>query len=320
MVVIMNTTSQGRPVASTATGRISQLLSPRSRRRLQERLTFLSFVTPNFVLFAIFTFWPIFFTFYLSFTDWNMIRTTRNLVGLENYRQLVADSLFYKVITTTLIFAITTVVVRMALSLGLAILLNQKLPGQNVFRALVFSPHITTTAAAAMVWVFVFDPNFGLLKAGLDIFGIRSPNWLSDPKWALPAVIIVAIWKTIGFSTVIYLAGLQSVDKELQDAARVDGADELSVFRHVTLPLLTPVTFFLLITGLIGALQTFDLVAVMTRGGPLDSTTTYVYHLYRTAFEHFRAGYSSALAMVFFLVIMAITLLQTRLARRWVHY
>ncbi len=294
--------------------------SPGWRRHLKERLTFLAFIAPNFILFTIFTFWPIFFTAYLSLTDWNMIRLTRKMVGLQNYQQLFATPLFYKVVGITLLFAFTTVVIRMAISLFLAMLLNQKIPGRSLFRGIIFSPHVTTTAAAAMVWVFVFDSNFGLLKWFLDIFNIRSPKWLSDPKWAIWAVIIVAIWKTIGFSTVVYLAGLQSVDKELQEAALVDGANAWHVFRHVTLPLLSPVTFFLMVTGIIGALQTFDIVSVMTGGGPLESTKTYVFYLYETAFQQFRAGYASALAMVFFVVIMAVTLFQTRMARRWVHY
>lgn len=293
-----------------------------NKRRLPkdvlEALQFLLFVSPNLVLFSVFTFWPIGFTLYLSFTDWNMIRPVKRLVGFENYAYLFGSPTFYKVALNTFTYAAATVVGQLALGLLLAILLFNPIRGRALFRTAIFLPYITTTAAIAVVWIFIFDPEFGLFDPILGLIGLDSPRWLSDPAWALPAIIIVGIWKMVGFSTVIYLAGLSSVDTEVQEAARVEGANEWQVFRHVTFPLLAPITFFLTVTGLIRAIQTFDIPAVMTDGGPLNATNLYVYYLYELSFEQFRAGRASALAMIFFIVLIAITIAQLRVARRWI--
>ena len=294
--------------------------TPRKRRRprgLAEGLQFLLFVSPNLVLFSVFTFWPILFTAYLSFTDWNMIRPVRNLVGFENYEYLFGSPTFYRVALNTFTYAAATVLGQLALGLLLAVLLFQAIRGRALFRTAIFLPYITTTAAIAVVWIFIYDPEFGLFTPVLDALGLESPRWLADPAWALAAIIVVGIWKMVGFSTVIYLAGLSSVDAEVQEAARVEGANEWQVFRHITFPLLAPITFFLTVTGLIRAIQTFDIPAVMTDGGPLNATNLYVYHLYQLSFEQFRAGRASALAMIFFVLLIAITILQLRLARRW---
>lgn len=293
----------------------------RRRRKLPsqigEALQFLLFVSPNLLLFSVFTFWPIVFTLYLSFTDWNMIRPVKRFVGFENYAYLFQSSTFYRVALNTFTYAVTTVVGQIALGLLLAVLLFQAVRGRALFRTAIFLPYITTTAAIAVVWIFIYDPEFGLFTPFLNLVGIESPRWLSDPAWALPAIILVGIWKMVGFSTVIYLAGLSSVDVEVQEAARVEGANEWQVFRHVTFPLLAPITFFLTITGLIRAIQTFDIPAVMTDGGPLNATNLYVFHLYELSFEQFRAGRASALAMIFFILLIAITIYQLKLGRRW---
>lgn len=291
------------------------------RRRLPkglvEGLQFLLFVSPNLLLFSVFTFWPIVFTLYLSFTDWNMIRPVKRLVGFANYEYLFGSPTFYKVALNTFTYAAATVIGQLALGLLLAVLLFGAIRGRALFRTAIFLPYITTTAAIAVVWIFIYDPEFGLLAPFLSVFGLESPRWLADPAWALPSIIVVGIWKMVGFSTVIYLAGLSSVDAEVQEAARVEGASEWQVFRHVTFPLLAPITFFLTVTGLIRAIQTFDIPAVMTGGGPLNATNLYVFHLYELSFEQFRAGRASALAMIFFVLLIAITIVQLRLARRW---
>lgn len=287
-----------------------------SRESLLEGLQFLLFVSPNLLLFSVFTFWPILFTLYLSFTDWNMIRPVKRLVGLANYEYLLSSPTFYKVALNTFTYATATVLGQLALGLLLAVLLFQNIRGRAIFRTAIFLPYITTTAAVAIVWIFIFDPEYGLLTPFLGAIGLASPRWLSDPAWALPAIIVVGIWKMVGFSTVIYLAGLSSVDGEIQEASRVEGANEWQVFRFITFPLLAPITFFLTVTGLIRAIQTFDIPAVMTNGGPLNATNLYVYHLYELSFEQFRAGRASALAMIFFIVLITITVFQLRLARR----
>lgn len=307
---------------TTPSNRLRAPTSKGSRWKLSalwEPFTFVLFVAPNLLLFSVFTFWPILFTFYLSFTDWNFIRASHSFVGWENYTDLLTSPLFHKVVVNTLIYAFGTVFVQLAIALFLALLLEKPLWGRTLFRTAIFLPHVTTTAAVAVVWIFILDPDYGLLSAGLSAFGVTSPRWLGDPDWALFSIILVTIWKSVGFSTVIYLAGLSSLDTELQEAARVDGASELQVFRFITFPLLTPITFFLVITGIIGAIQAFDIPAVMTGGGPVNATKVYAYYLYELAFQQFKAGSASALAMIFFVVIIAITFVQLKLARRWVH-
>ena len=189
-----------------------------------------------------------------------------------------------------------------------------------MYRAIIFSPTFTTAVAIAMVWGWILDANFGLLRVFVNGIGLQSPNWLGDVNWSLPSIMIVVIWSGLGYDMVIFLAGLQSIPGELYDAAFVDGANPWQVFRRVTFPLLSPITFFLSIVSVIGALKAFDIVAIMTEGGPLNSSNVYVLYLYHNAFEWFKTGYASALALVLFVLIIGITLIQMGLSRRWVHY
>lgn len=304
-----------RGVAMTRSGR-----RPQRRYPVSDLLWFLVLVAPALALLGTFTFWPIIQSFFISFTDWNLIRPTWRFVGLDNYLTLFRSSTFWQVVGNTAVFTFFTVFIRLALSLFLAQLLLARFPLRAFFRTLVFLPHVTTTAVVAIVWLFVFDPYFGPLRPVFEWFGTQPPVWVADPQWAMPAIIVVAIWKGIGFSTVVYLAGLSAVDKEMQEAARMDGATEWQVFRHVTFPQLSPVTLFLVVTGILHAMQSFDIPALMTQGGPFNTTNIYVFHLYELAFQRFRAGYASALTSVFFVVMLLITVVNLRLSRRWVHY
>lgn len=296
------------------------LRRPMNRRRKKNILTFIAFVAPNFILLGVFVFWPIFYSLYLSFFKWNMISPTKRFLGWENYTNLMQDQVFWRVVRNTLMLAGGTVFIKLALALFLAILLNQRIRGRNLYRAIIFSPTFTTSVAIAMVWGWIFDPNFGLLRVFINGIGLTSPNWLTDVNWALPAIMIVVIWSGLGYDMVIFLAGLQNIPKELYDAAKVDGATRRQLFRYVTFPLLSPTTFFLSIVSVIGALKAFDVIAIMTDGGPLNSTNVFVLYLYQNAFEWFKTGYASAIALILFVLIMAITLVQTRLSKRWVHY
>lgn len=291
-----------------------------SRRVRRDALTFLAFVAPNFVLLAVFTFWPVAYSLYLSFLKWNMVAKSRPFIGLANYQTMVSDPVFWLVVRNTFLLAAVTVIVKLALALALALLLNQRLIGRSIYRAVIFSPTFTTSVAVAMVWGWILDPSFGLLRVFLNAVGLASPNWLGDVHWALPAVMIVVIWGGVGYDMVIFLAGLQGIPQELYDAARVDGASPPQVFRKITFPLLSPTTFFLLVISVIGALKAFDVVAVLTQGGPLNSSNVYVHYLYQNAFSWFKTGYASALALVLFVAILGITLVQVRLSKRWVHY
>ncbi len=292
-------------------------ISPRHRR---EYLTFLAFIAPNFILFIVFTFWPLVYSLYLSFFKWNMISPIKEFIGFDNYIKMFNDPVWWQASRNTLYLAGGTVFIKLALALGLALLLNQRLAGRSLYRAVIFSPTFTTSVAVAMVWTWIFDPFYGLLRVPLNMVGLASPRWLSDIAWTIPAIIIVSIWNGLGYDMVIFLAGLQGIPIDLYEAARVDGASGWQLFRNITLPLLSPTTFFLLITSVIGAFKTFDIVSVMTAGGPMNSSNVYIYYLYQNAFRWFKVGYASAQAVIFFIVILAITLFQVKLSRRWVHY
>jgi ABC-type sugar transport system permease subunit len=294
---------------------------PMLTERRREHLVFLLLVLPNLALLTVWTYWPFLSSLYLSLTNWNLLRPTRQFVGLANYEALLASARFWQVVANTLLYTLGTVFIRLALSLGLAVLLNQsQLVLRPLWRLIVFSPHVTTSAAMALVWLSVYDPNHGPLEAVVSTLGFHLPNLMASTTLVLPALIVVGIWKGIGFSTVVFLAALQGVPKELREAAAVDGAGACRSFWHVSLPAISPVTYFLLVTGFIDAFQTFDLVAVMTGGGPANASALYVYYLYQEAFHYYRAGYASAVAVVFLLVMVSFTWFQTRVAQRWVHY
>lgn len=292
----------------------------RSRRPYKEYLIFLAFVGPNFLLFAIFTYWPLIYQVYLSAVRWDMISPVKTFVGSENYQQLLQDPEFLQVLWNTFYFTFAVVAGSMALGLALALLLNQKLHGRNFVRSVVFAPVILSGAAVALVWAYIFDPNYGLLKVLLNAFGIASPNWLGDTSWAMPAIIIVYLWKNLGYSAIIYLAGLQNIPNDLYEAAKVDGANGRQQFVHVTLPQLSPVTFFLLITTIINSFQAFDIINVMTGGGPVIATTTLIYYLYQEGFQAFRAGIAAAAGMILFVLVLLVTLVQLGWLQRRVHY
>ncbi len=285
-------------------------------------LTFLLFVAPNFILLGVFVFWPILYSLILSFFKWNMIAPKKTFIGLQNYQTLFTDQVFWQVTRNTLILAFATVVIKLAISLALALSLEMKsnIRGKSIYRAIIFSPTFTTSVAVAMVWSWIFDPHFGLLKAFISPLGFRAPDWLWETEYSLPAVIIVLIWSGIGYDMVLFLAGLKNIPKEIYDAALVDGVNPWQKFLYITLPLLSPTTFFLTITSVIGALKAFDIIAIMTDGGPLNSSNVYVYYLYQNAFQWFKTGFASTLALILFFLIMVITLVQNRLSQRWVHY
>jgi multiple sugar transport system permease protein len=234
--------------------------------------------------------------------------------------RIVNTPVFWQVLFNTIFFTVGVLTVRLTLSLGLAILLNQKLKAIGFWRLIYFSPHITTSAAMALVWLTIYDPIHGPIQAILEVFGGQFPNVLDSPDLALPALMVVDIWKGLGYSTIVFLAALQGVDREIKDAAEVDGANGWQMFRNITFPSISPVTYFLLVTGLIGLFRTFNLVQVMTEGRPQNATNLYVFYIYNEAFHFQKFGYASAVAVVMVILIIAFTFLQTRAAEKWVHY
>jgi multiple sugar transport system permease protein/sn-glycerol 3-phosphate transport system permease protein len=285
-----------------------------------EWLLFALLVGPNLLLFALFTHWPLLYNGYLSFVRWDLLAPVKTWVGLDNYRELFTSPAFGAIVLNTFVFTLTSVGLISVLGLLLALLLDQPLRGRNGARSVVFSPVMLSGAAIGLVWIYIFDPRFGLLDVFLSAIGLDSPNWLLDPHWAMPAIIIVHVWKTVGFAVVIYLAGLQAIPGELYEAAVVDGAGSLARLWHITLPGLSPVIFFLVLTTALTAFQAFDIIKVMTDGGPVDATTTLVYYLYQEGFVAFNAGRAGVAAVVLFGIMLAFTLVQMRYSERAVHY
>ncbi len=290
------------------------------RRRASEVLLFAVLVAPNLAFLALFTYRPLLRNIELSFYRWDLISPVRQWVGFDNYADWFSDPNSRKALLTTVIFTASTVIGSMVLGLALAILLHKRFRGRSFVRSVLFAPYVVSGAAVGTVWLFMFDPRYGLLAAGLDRLGIRSPNWYNDPEWALAMVIIVYVWKNVGYVTVVYLAGLQSIPRELYEAAEVDGARAWARFRAVTVPGLSSITFFLGVTTFLAAMQAFDIIHVMTRGGPLDGTKTMVYQVYEEGFVRFRVGLASAVATVLFIVMLVVTLAQVRLVERRVNY
>jgi len=289
-------------------------------QRQREMLLFLGFVGPNLLLLAIFVFWPLCYNVYLSFVQWDFISPDKPWVGLQNYHDVFLDPLFQKVIVTTLLFTISCVSATLLIGLLIALLLNQPLRWRTVTRTVVFTPTVLSGAAIAVAWIYLFDPRFGPLQIPLHWLGINSPAWLTDPAWALPAVILVYVWKQAGYAVVIYLAGLQAIDRTLYEAARVDGAGHWARFWHVTLPGLSPISFFLLVTNVLSCFQAFDIIRVMTGGGPINATNTLVYHLYELGFVAFQAGPAGVVAVVMLVLMVCLTLLQLHYLERRVTY
>nr|WP_245709000.1 sugar ABC transporter permease [Ruania alba] len=290
------------------------------RRRLKNLGIFALLAGPNVALLLIFVYRPLLLSFYYSMLQWNMGSSVARFIGFDNYIAWFTDPDTPMVMGTTLIFAVATVGGALVLGLALALLLNRKLWGRGVARTVVFAPYVLSGIAVGMLWLYIFDPRYGLLSTLLGAIGLDSPQWYTSSPWALIMIIIVYLWKHIGYVALIYLAGLQGIPQDLRDAASLDGATKLRTFGSVVLPLLGPVTFFLLITTILSSLQSFDLIKAMTDGGPLGSTTTLMYQIYIEGFQTGRAGYASASATILFVILLVITAVQLKYMEKKVHY
>jgi multiple sugar transport system permease protein len=275
---------------------------------------------PSLVLFAVFTALPVVSAFLISFTHWDLFNPPR-LAFLDNYVELWNDPIFRQVLGNTGYYVACAVPLQMLLGLLCALALNRNVPAQSVFRVIYFLPVVTSTVAAGLVWAWLFNSNFGLINMALSLFGVSDlPKWLISSKWAMPAVIAVSVWQGLGYSMVLFLAGLQNIRRDLYEAAAIDGATGWTRLRYITLPLLSPMTFFVLIISIIGSFQVFELVFVMTKAGPSNATNTLVYFIYQNGFMFYQMGLASAAAMILFLIVLVLTLVQYRLQNRWVHY
>ncbi len=276
------------------------------------------FASPWILGFLIFTLGPMAVSAVLSFAGWDII-TPAKWIGLGNVQRFINDDSALHALRVTTIYAGVSVPLQIVLGLGIALLLNAKISGLRFYRTIYYLPAVLSGVAVALLWRWIFSKEFGLLNLGLASLGIDGPGWLTDPSWALTALIVMSLWG-VGASMVIYLAGLQGIPTELYEAAEVDGAGVLRRFINITLPLLTPVLFFQLIIGIIRSLQVFVQAFIMTDGGPADATLFYVLHLYRNAFLYFRMGYASLLAWVLFIYVLLLTLLVVRSSQAWVYY
>jgi multiple sugar transport system permease protein len=291
-------------------------------RQMRKQWSAYLFLAPTMILFGVFTLLAVIYAFYLSFHEWNILEPAKPFVGLDNYSRLVGDERFGGAIVNTLYYTAVSVPLTMGIGLLIALLLNNQIRARGFFRTLFYLPVVTPLVIAAIIWKWVYNGDFGLLNYYLIQIGVIDEPllWLADPNLAMPAVIITSIWKSVGFSMVVYLAGLQSIPEDFYDAAKVDGAVGWQRLKDITLPLLSSTTLFLAVVSVLGAFQVFTEIFIMTNGGPLGRTTTIVYHIYQTAFKFFDMGYASAMAFGMFAMMFAFTLVQLRVMRGEVEY
>jgi multiple sugar transport system permease protein len=299
-------------------------LKPRQRQAIWAYV----FLTPTLILFALIVIYPFLYAFYLSLQEWGVFGDTY-FVGLQNYRDMLNDPLFWKSLSNTFKWTVGVVPATIIIALLVALILNsQRVKARGAFRTIYFVPVVTNMVAAAFVWRWLFEPTFGVVNYFLERLGLPGPGWLASTKWALPAMMVVGIWKQIGFAMVIFLAGLQTIPRDIVEAARIDGATGWQVFSRITLPLLNPTVVFVAVMMVINALRVFTIPYVMSAGGftygvpggPLDSTRVFVIHIYDLGFRRFQLGYASANAFALLILIMAATLFQMKVLERPFEY
>lgn len=290
-------------------------MSAAQRRDLRDGLLF----TSPFIL-GVLALWvgPMLYSLYLILHKWNMLKAPQ-FIGLGHFERMLNDPLVGKSLVNTAYYTFLGVPLQLLVAFSLAVMLNQQIRGLGIYRTVYYLPYITPAVAFAVVWIQILNPEFGVLNQVLSWFGLGPVNWLFNPAWSKPALIIMSLWLT-GFQMIIFLAGLQSVPKELQEAAEIDGANTWRRFVTVTIPIISPIILFNMIIGIIGSFQVFTAVFIMTEGGPQDSTLFMVLYLYHNAFERFRMGYAASLAWLLFLIIMIFTAIQFFFANRWVYY
>lgn len=298
-------------------------LACRRRRRWPPKLETVQaylFLLPTLIGLVLFNLVPIIASGIISFTNWDILTEAR-FVGFQNYRTLAADSLFQAAFKNTFYYTFVSVPLLIVIPFGLALMLNQKIRGTVFFRTCFFMPVVTSTVAVSTVWFWIYNSDFGLINLLIyQILGVAGPNWLGSAQWAMPAIIIMSVWKSAGYNMVIFLAGLQGIPKNLYESASIDGVTSWQKLRYITIPLVSPTTFFVLIMTMINSFQVFEQTYMLTKGGPHYATLSMVYYTYQQSFEYFRMGYASAMAWVLFMVTMAFTFIQMYFQKKWVRY
>ncbi|WP_456276892.1 carbohydrate ABC transporter permease [Bacillus sp. AK128] len=297
-----------------------QFEQAKKQKRITSLFKGLLFLLPSIILFGAFVFYPMFRTIYLSFFLTDAKGATTVFVGLENYLYIFTDPIFLKSIKNTFLFVLYTVPATIIISIFLAVIANEKLKGVGFFRTIFSSTMGVSVAAASVFWLYLFNPTMGLLNQIVEAFGFESIGWLTDPKWAMFAIAITTIWMNIGFTFLILLGGLQSIDSSLYESADIEGSGYFYQLRRITIPMLSPTLFFVITVSIINAFQTFGQIDILTQGGPANETNLIVYSIYREAFVNYQFGSASAQAIVLFILILLMTALQFKLGERKVHY
>ena len=285
----------------------------------KENISATLFILPSFLPLVAFLIIPMLAAVTLSFAQWDLL-TPPSWVGLENYFELFKSATFWQTLKNSIVFILGYLPIVYTLGLAAALALNKKFTGSAFLRAAYFLPVITSWVIVSLLWKWILNPEGGVVNSLLSEVGIQGPGWWTSTKWAMPTVIIASAWKDLGYVMLLLLAGLQSIPPEYQEAAAIDGASKSQILRLITLPLLTPATFFVIVISLINNFQVFDQIYLMTSGGPEGSTTVIVQQIVKNSFDYGRMGYASALSMVLFAIILSITLIQIKLQKRWVNY
>lgn len=279
-----------------------------------------TFLFPSLLGLLVFKVGAMLYSLYISFTDWNLFGTPK-FVGLENYITIFQDERFYEALKNTVLFIIGYLPIVLVLSLGIAMLLNAKVKKVNVFRGLFFLPVITSWVAVSIIWKGLLNPEFGVINSIIECFGGNGPAWLQNPSFVIPAVIMVSVWKDVGFLSIIFLGGLQGISQEYYEAAQLDSANKWQQFKRITLPLLSPTTFYALIITIINSFQVFDQIWIMTSGEPTaDLVPVMVTEIYKNSFQYQKMGYATALSWILFVIIIGVTIFQNVMQKKWVHY
>lgn len=280
----------------------------------------IGFILPSLIGFLVFTFIPVLISFFLSFTEWNFMKGWDGIVftGFENWKRLFSDEWFLVSYKNNIVFTIVTIPCLICFSLVMASIINKHIYGSGVVRIMVFIPYIASVVAVCTVWMVLFQPSYGPINQILKGLGIQNPpGWLADFKWSLPSIMIIYIWQQVGYYTIVFMAGLKSISEEVYEAAKVDGASGIRQFFSITVPLVSPTTFFLTIMGIIGSFKVFDQISVLTQGGPGNSSSVMAFYVYRTAFEYYETGYANTLAWALFALIFLVTIIQWKLQAKF---
>lgn len=306
--------------AATPSTTVPRAPSPHRRRRRKEALLFALLILPNLAVILVFSYYPAAYNIVLSFMDWDFISPAPSWAGLDQYTRLLQDPDFWQVMGNTAIFTGVSVFGTLVGGLAIGMLLSRRLRFTGLARTMAFAPYMLPGAAIGVLWLFMFDPTYGLSRWFFDLFGAASPQWTTTSDWSVWAITIAYTWQRLGFVAIIYYTAILDLPKDLLEAAQLDGADSWQTMWRIVLPLLGPVTLFLVVTGVIGAAQAFDIIAAMTGGGPGISSTTMTWMIYEEGFQRFDIGRAAAVGTILFLVLMVVTVIQVRLFDRRVHY